>query len=63
MGWLKSRFCDTGACVEVATPESGTVLIRDSKDPDSPMLRFTEHDWDAILDGIKAGRLSSLSEE
>ncbi|MEV6125598.1 DUF397 domain-containing protein [Streptomyces violaceusniger] len=35
-------------CVEVATNVAGTVAVRDSKDPEGPMLRFTPAAWAAF---------------
>ncbi|WP_455351174.1 DUF397 domain-containing protein [Streptomyces sp. SYSU K217416] len=35
-------------CVEVAANIPGTVAVRDSKDPDGPMLRFTPGAWGAF---------------
>ena len=50
--WKRSSYCDGGTCVEVATVGDHT-LIRDSKDPDGPMLRFTAAEWDAFVSGVK----------
>lgn len=35
-------------CVEVATNVPDVVAIRDSKNPDGPMLRFTSAEWAAF---------------
>jgi hypothetical protein len=53
-GWRRSRRCDSGACVEVA-PINGGIALRDSKDPDGPILMFTREEWNAFLDGARAG--------
>ncbi len=67
--WRKSSRSNAngGQCVEVsltgsASPEDApsTVadrlfLVRDSKDPDGPVLTFTPSEWDAFLTGIKTG--------
>ncbi|MEU4231559.1 DUF397 domain-containing protein [Nonomuraea sp. NPDC026600] len=42
-------------CVEVATLPGGGRAIRDSKDPDGPMLSFTPGEWDAFIKGAKDG--------
>ncbi|NDU72067.1 DUF397 domain-containing protein [Actinomadura sp. DSM 109109] len=57
-GWRKSRrSTDTGgACVEVADVVSG-VAVRDSKDPDGPMLVFGPAAWEAFASRVKGGRL------
>ena len=67
--WLRSNRCDTGTCIEVAVNkaarcesgscvevgiDAGEVLIRDSKDPTGPVLRFTQAEWHAFVDGIGA---------
>jgi hypothetical protein len=41
-------------CVEVGFV-TAEVLLRDSKDPDGPVLRFTTDEWKAFLAGVKAG--------
>ena len=55
-GWRSSSF-STGAdstCVDVALGDR-TVLLRDSKNPDGPVLRFTFAEWCAFLLGVRAG--------
>jgi hypothetical protein len=52
--WRKSRRCGSNACVEVANV-AGTYLIRDSKDPEGAVLRFSVQEWAAFVDGVKAG--------
>lgn len=69
-GWTQSSFCSGGQCVQVAyrratTCGSGTcvevaqvdasVLVRDSKHPDGPVLRFSIEEWEAFLLGVEAG--------
>jgi hypothetical protein len=55
--WRKSRFSGSngGNCVEVATNLPEIVALRDSRDPDGPILIFTSDEWDAFLRGAKAG--------
>ena len=65
VSWHKASFSgnDGGNCVEVsAVPGSyhpvkeGTeVLVRDSKNPDGPVLEFTAAEWDAFLAGLRNG--------
>lgn len=55
--WRKSSYSNDGTggnCVEVAQL-SGLVTVRDSKNPDGPLLVFTPAEWSAFLDGIRAG--------
>lgn len=44
-----------GSCVEVAELGDGGRLVRDSKDPDGPVLRFTAAEWRAFVAGVKDG--------
>lgn len=43
-----------GACVEVADCHCG-VLVRDSKDPDGPVLSFSTDAWRGFLTDIASG--------
>lgn len=52
--WRRSKRCDSGTCVEVAT-FNDEVLVRDSKDPDGPVLRFTPTEWEAFVRGVEDG--------
>ena len=53
--WRKStRSGAAGHCVEVANVPT-TVLVRDSKDVDGPVLTFATSDWTGFLAGIRAG--------
>lgn len=55
--WRKSDYCSWGPdCVEVALRPDGTVAVRDSKDPDGPVLEFTGSEWVAFLAGVRAGQ-------
>lgn len=50
--WRKSSYCNSSACVEVACV-TDHVLIRDSKDPDGPTLRFSLAEWREFLLGLR----------
>ncbi|MEV6966785.1 DUF397 domain-containing protein [Hamadaea sp. NPDC051192] len=50
--WKRSTRCDSGTCVEVASLKDG-VVVRDSKDPDGPVLRFTNDEWHAFILGAQ----------
>ena len=58
--WRKATLSvANGACVEVANV--GTMIaIRDSKDPEGPVLRYTAAEWHAFLDGAKRGEFDDL---
>jgi uncharacterized protein DUF397 len=58
--WFRALNCEEGACVEVASAGDG-VAMRDSKDQDGPMLRFTRAEWTAFLGGAKAGDFDHLA--
>lgn len=49
--WRKSSRSNGqgGACVEVADNLSGVVAVRDSKDPDGPVLAFGPSAWRAFV--------------
>ena len=61
--WLKSSFSGGkgGACVEIAfVPGSKEgsdqiIAMRDSKDPDGPVLVFTPAEWEAFTLGVQDG--------
>jgi len=54
--WRKAKASQTnGNCVEVAGIPGGGVAVRDSKDPDGPVLRFTAAEWAAFAEGMVAG--------
>ena len=58
--WCKAQSSvGDGACVELA-PTDGMVAVRDSKDPDGPVLRYTAAEWHAFLDGAKKGEFDHL---
>jgi hypothetical protein len=57
VGFVTSSYCAEGTCVAVAAgPEE--VQVRDSKDADGPVLRFTREEWDAFTAGIRNGEMS-----
>ena len=49
--WRKASASSIGNCVEVAA-DCGEVLLRDSKDPTGPWIRYTAAEW------VKAQRQS-----
>jgi hypothetical protein len=55
--WRKSHRSNGNGgnnCVEVAFLDDG-VAVRDSKDKAGPVLRFTEAEWRAFIDGARDG--------
>ena len=54
--WRKSRHsANAGNCVEVAGNLAGVVMVRDSKEPDGPMLVFSPQAWNAFARRAKRG--------
>lgn len=54
IAWVKSNRCEANACVEVAYT-GNEVLVRNSADEASPVLRFTTAEWVAFLGGVRDG--------
>lgn len=53
--WFKStRSASNGNCVEVASMVTG-VVVRDSKDPNGPVLRFSTEAWQGFIEGVRTG--------
>lgn len=51
--WRKSTYSvGAGECVEVARMADGGIGVRDSKDPDGPVLRFTPGEFRAFVRGV-----------
>lgn len=61
--WQASQACPNNAtCLEVqwwqpvTRPEQpGLIILRDSTDPEGPTLEMSPAEWDAFLQGVKAG--------
>ena len=51
--WTKSSYSDPngGNCVETRQPAADVVQIRDSKDPDGPVLTVSSQRWRNFLAG------------
>ncbi len=58
--WRKARrSIANGECVEVA-PVVGNVAVRDSIDPDGPVLRYSAISWRSFLADAKSGNFYVL---
>ncbi|SOB78785.1 DUF397 domain-containing protein [Streptomyces sp. 1331.2] len=54
--WRKSSYsAQQGQCVEAAIGSSGQVPVRDSKDPDGPVLAFPVSSWGTFIAAVRAG--------
>jgi hypothetical protein len=65
--WRKSSYSGSHShCVEVAMPSGGprsghALLVRDSKDPDGPVLAFGGRAWRSLIAGIKDGSVNGAA--
>ncbi|WP_433491035.1 DUF397 domain-containing protein [Nocardia grenadensis] len=54
--WFKSRHSGPSRdCVEVAGLGSGTVGVRDSKNPTGPVLLFPRSQWQEFVSAARTG--------
>ena len=52
--WQKSTKCAAGNCVEVGF-HGDTIYVRNSTNPDGPVLQFTKAEWDAFVKEVRGG--------
>jgi hypothetical protein len=58
--WFKARASSAyGQCVQVASATAG-VAMRDSKDPDGPVLLYTRAEFKEFLDGALNGDFDNI---
>ncbi len=59
--WIKSSlsFCNSN-CVEVSSLTDGQIGVRDSKDSEGAVLRFTSGEWHAFLGGVRNGEFDNF---
>lgn len=50
----KSAFSADRHCVEVGNREDGTVIVRNSRDPERE-IEYTEPEWNAFIGGVMQG--------
>jgi hypothetical protein len=59
--WVKSSLSfSNGNCVEVTSLRGGEIGVRDSKDSEGPVLRFTSDEWDAFVGGVRNGEFDNF---
>jgi len=59
--WIKAAAsASAGQCVELRRHD-GAVDVRDSKDPQGPVLHFTHAEFAAWLDGANRGEFDHLA--
>ncbi|WP_373280940.1 DUF397 domain-containing protein [Nocardia higoensis] len=61
--WRKSSFSGPsgGNCVELAEATDGHVALRNSRDPEGPVVFYTRPEIDAFVRGAKAGEFDDLT--
>jgi hypothetical protein len=60
--WIKSSLSFSNSnCVEVASLPDDEIGVRDSKDSEGPVLRFTPGEWNAFLGGVRNGEFDRFS--
>jgi hypothetical protein len=59
--WVKSSLSfANGGCVEVADFGGGDVGVRNSRDREGPVLRFTPDEWHDFLGGVRNGEFDGF---
>jgi hypothetical protein len=59
--WRKSLHSNpSGNCVELAPVPGVGIAVRNSRDPDGPVLLYTPDEISAFLQGAKAGQFDDL---
>jgi hypothetical protein len=62
--WIKSSYSqgDGGQCVEFSPSfaETGSVPVRDSKNPSGPALAFPAGGWSSFVAAVQAGELPAV---
>jgi Domain of unknown function (DUF397) len=62
--WVKSSLSfSNGNCVEVASLTDGGVGVRNSRDSEGLVLRFTSDEWHAFLGGVRNGEFDRFGQK
>jgi hypothetical protein len=60
LAWVKAQASShNGQCVEIAST-AGKIALRDSKDPDGPILIYTPTEFRTFLKGARNGEFDGL---
>jgi len=57
--WHTGKRCDGGQCVEIGTL-GGSILIRNSVDPDGARLKLSRSGWQEFVARLKDGDYDGL---
>ncbi|MGW6912719.1 DUF397 domain-containing protein [Kitasatospora sp. NPDC054939] len=58
-GWFTSSYSQQGGdCVEVAAHSRNVVPVRDSKDPEGPVLLFPADAWRSFITALRDDEIS-----
>ncbi len=59
--WRKSAYSINGGnCAEVASG-AGIIVVRDSQDPHTQVLRYPARSWQNFLDATRRGQFDALA--
>jgi Domain of unknown function (DUF397) len=59
--WVKSSLSfSNGNCVEIASLPGDEIGVRNSRDPQGPVLRFTSDEWHAFVGGVQNGEFDGF---
>jgi Domain of unknown function (DUF397) len=59
--WIKSSLSfSNGNCVEVANLANDEIGVRNSRDAEGAILRFTPDEWHAFLGGVRNGEFDGF---
>jgi len=62
--WTKSSLSfANGNCVEVANLSGDEIGVRNSRDSEGPVLRFTPDEWHAFLGGVRNGEFDRFCKQ
>jgi hypothetical protein len=59
LSWRRAQRCDAANCIEVAA-SGDSIVIRDSKSAQGPVLTYDRAEWETFVEGIKLGDFDSL---